>query len=306
MKIFTTASVLCIALMVCSSRAFADGGPPYLLNKVQVYFQNSATVPAIPVAYNFGASAPAADTLTLTGGLSAAVPFIADQGGANLSISYSSKAAMDAAFPDGTYTYKSLGTGTSVLLTPDSYPSAAPQVTSGGTSTNGVLMLDPTVANTIQFSTNTGYGAPGNLGYMQFQINAQSPNDSASLKQTIATQAIFGLTPSSTPLPLTSFRKGSLTAGNVYQGEIDFANLLTLNANAGGGLVSLFENTLTFYVVAKGSNDAPCPHNIGSTYKYDHRRDWRKRHIAGDGDQHVAEHLDQLEFQWKPGRFSDK
>jgi hypothetical protein len=176
----------------------------YFVSKSQYFFQTSATnlVPEPIGAFAFRASAATAATVTVPGGEASALPFNPGDNNYLLERSYDSKAALDAAFPNGTYRL----TGTSIPaltlnLASDNYPSATPQVvsvTNGAWSSSGLLVVDPSRPVTLNFSTFTGYATSGFAGHMNFYLTSLTEGN-VSLEQEIFSQPAFGAAAQSAP-----------------------------------------------------------------------------------------------------------
>lgn len=245
-------------------RARADDNPIYDVTKTALYVQTSAAgaVPSSKYPYNFTAQAPIAATVGVPGGPSVTLP-ASDGGDFEYFEAFTAKTGaggMDAAYPDGTYTMTGTGIPTlSLPLSPDSYPAAIPAV-SGGTWANGVYVIDPASAATINFSAFSTYDSAGVGGYMGLDISPLS-NGGSSLKQNQVTLSNpLGITQSATPFQSYTIPAGTLTAGNVYEATLDFGTALHFDTASvpGTAAVSLFENELVFYIAAT-SGTPPSP-----------------------------------------------
>jgi len=169
---------------------------------------------------------------TVTGPQSTSFPLACepDNGNINqgdfeyLSGSMASQAALDAAYPDGTYTFPG---GTQVSLTGDAYP-AAPQILSvnGGTpvwNAQGQLVLDPTIGNTITWSSVTVPNFATN-GYEEadFFTLGSSDFNSITLKAGVTRSSI-------TPFTTLTVPANSMTPGNTYRSYVVYASAPTFN-----------------------------------------------------------------------------
>ncbi len=166
---------------------------------------------------------------------------------------------MDGTFADGTYTFGG-SSPVSVALTGDVYPITAPQLTSGGTWANGVLVVNPTVANTLTYSVFSGFATSGAAGLVVFSITDLGP-DNINLQDQAASQSILGL-PASPAAP-TSYviPSGLLAVGGLYQVEIDFITASSLNATqiSGTGIVGAYGKSTRFYMAALPSGPVAPP-----------------------------------------------
>lgn len=82
---------------------------------------------------------------------------------------YTTQSALDADFANGTYTFASGATTVNLAMTGDVYPGAPRASITGGTWSNGVLVVDPTQSLTI----NTGFGTTNYLAgqsYLEVKV----------------------------------------------------------------------------------------------------------------------------------------
>ncbi|MBS0662048.1 MAG: immunoglobulin domain-containing protein [Verrucomicrobia bacterium] len=221
---------------------------PYIVRKGHFYVQTSASgaVQHATAPYVFQAQAQVTGmSLNLTTGTSVSLPYVAGDDSYEIVAPFTSKTAMDTAYPNGTYTITGTGQPTRTFtVTPDRYPSDAPAITNG-TWSNGVLVINPTQNYTFNLSNFSTYASTGVAGHESFSIDTNSGN---GFHQEIATQAVFGLTASSTPLTSVTLPANSLATGNVYQLELQFDTLTTLDVP--NSAVALFTNSLEVWVAA--------------------------------------------------------
>jgi len=231
----------------------AQSGSVYLVQKEQLFLQTSASAPAAFPLYPFEMSLQSAAATNVVGpGGTVAIPSGGSNGNPGIQFDYATQAAMDAAFPNGTYTYSG-PPAYSVNLTGNSYPTATPAVLSGGTWSNGVLIIDPAVATTLTFSTFTGYANTGVLGYSAFQTSAQDGSNTGLAQDTVVSKALLSFPVSATPLTSIPVPAGTFTPGVVYQASLNFdtATFVDTTSISGGALVGVYANTLAFYIVGK-------------------------------------------------------
>ena len=189
--------------------------------KTLVNIQTSASSPS-PFTnigpYLFGAQAPSAATLTPPGLPASSLVFNSSKSDYGLNGGFASKAALDAAFPNGSYRMSGGFPTLTINVAGDLYP-IVPQVT-GGTWQNGVLVIDPSQSNTLNINTFTGYASSGVGGYMEIKITSETGNDNVALDQTFSTAGLAGATVS--PAPFTSYMipAHTLTAGLAYQMQL--------------------------------------------------------------------------------------
>ena len=123
---------------------------------------------------------------------------------------FATRAAMDAAFPDGTYTM-SVGnvSGIALSLQP-SYPSDIPRVTNGTWNQNR-LVVDPAQGFTIQFNTFTNWGAAGTISHAYVSLWEGNGDDIVAVER-------FSTEPGG-PLNSVVIPAGKLVAGHTYNVE---------------------------------------------------------------------------------------
>jgi hypothetical protein len=259
-------SLVCLAGLVAGSVNSASAQSFYVVSKTQVFTQTAASgAVADPLApFVFGAEAATNAALTLPAGTVIALQVHVGGNETNyrLEQAFTTKAALDTAFPNGTYRITGAGLATlNFNLTTEGYPTATPSVTNG-TWTNGVLVVNPTVANTVNFSPNSSYGTGGVPSHMSFSFNSTT-DQSIDVNQEIVSQAAFGLPVQTTPFTSYTIAANTLTNGRVYQAELDYDALSTLDSTSvpGGGVVSIWQKALQFYIVTQtpGTPTPPAP-----------------------------------------------
>lgn len=230
----------------------------YSLQKIQRFVQTASTgVVADPNrAFEFQASAATAATLTLPSG--SAQPLtkrFADDSEFSFEKTFPTKAALDAAFPSGTY--RLTGTGVpslSLNLPADAYASVTPQVTNGTWNAGGLLVVNPAQATTITINTFTGYAAAGAMSLMSIEIFGR--NDNVSLRtQALNAANPFGLPVATAPITAITIPAGTLTNGRVYEGSVEFTTITTFDATSipGSGAGVLFSKSLRFFIAAQSA-----------------------------------------------------
>ena len=157
-----------------------------MVNKSANYVQTSSSAPVastVTAPFYFSIQAPTATTVAPPGGASFQLPANSGNGDYELNVAYLTKAAMDAAYPNGTYVLTPTGSSAiSFPITPDLYPTV-PAVTSGGTWQNGVLVVDPAVTTTLNFNTFASYGQ-GAGSHEEIDISSNNDN-SVNIKQDV-------------------------------------------------------------------------------------------------------------------------
>lgn len=167
---------------------------------------------------------------------------------------FSSRTAMDAAFPDGVYTMTA-GAVTGIALTLNSnYPADIPRVTNGTWNARGELMIDPTKDYTITFNSFPEYGANGVVSNFRYDLSTAGTGD-ADIMHVSGFSSQRPAAPASLTIPA-----GTLVAGRVYNGEVARANFGTVNTTAISGSLgfTFAELQLNFQIAAVApANAAP-------------------------------------------------
>ena len=156
-------------------------------------------------AFGFTASFSAAGSVALPGGSPQALVFNSgdNQFEYPTAPAFSTQAALDAAFPNGTYTLALNGKSVAASLAGNTYPNAPLVTVSQGTwSSSGTLVFDPTKAITLTLNFTTNYIA--NQTNLELQINGFSgqttpyQNDQNSGSSSISVSQISMTIPANT------------------------------------------------------------------------------------------------------------
>jgi hypothetical protein len=258
------AGIAAAAILALAPSARAQSGGPsiYVAQKTQNYLQTSSATPSADNNAQFvmGFTSPASGATFTPPGKAAVTPlFAADASDYEIYQAFSTMTALNAAFPSGTYSVSGgpVTSPVSFSFTGDLYPTAVPTVSGVGTwLPGGVLVLNPAVANTITLNSFSTYGSAGVASEMQINLNSDSPASlNGNFSQRVATQAVFGLTQSSTPFTSYTIPAGTLTTGGIYDITVNYNTLSSLDTTsiAGSGLISYYGTQTTVYVVANSS-----------------------------------------------------
>jgi hypothetical protein len=161
---------------------------------------------------------------------------------------FGTQSAMDAAFPNGTYTLSVTGgSNFSLSLSGNLYPNT-PEITGGNWNSSGQLVINSTQSTTLNFSTFTAYGTVGVLSHMQLQIQSFD-GSTVSLSQTNITPTNSG--------PFTSYviPAGTLTPGSIYECQLQFDAVSAENTTAVSGdtAVAVYSTQTQFTLVTSGT-----------------------------------------------------
>jgi hypothetical protein len=253
--------------IVVSPATSGGGNPPiYSVTKTAVYSQTqgSGSVADSRWPYVFSAQAQTAVTLGLPGGTTEAVPADAGGGKYQLVQTFRTQAALDSAYPDGTYQMTGAGIPTlSFPLSSDSYPADVPSVTGGANASwsGGVLVIDPARDATINFSNFTTYGTVGAGSYIQFQAVDQLMNGKSLDQLAVSQVNSLGIPQKATPFTSYAIPAGTLNSGDIYKAQLSFNNSLEFDTTtvSGTALLGTFQNYLVFYIITPPSGTPGLP-----------------------------------------------
>lgn len=258
---FSFSILLCaVVLPLCAPALRAQTVTFYLVNKIANYDQGSTATPTLvgSLPYSFDANVNGTNLNLLSGGVSFASPVGSTNGGGALTlnagntsgkydVNYSSKANLDAAFNNGTYTM-SVGTftGLTLGLTPDSYPTSIPEVT--GTTNgaiwngSGQLVINTNTGDMLNFNSFTNYTSGGHI---DFNLNGPGVNANA--------QSIWLGATNQVAVTAFTISPGSLITGDTYTGELQFSGIVgspNTSGPSGSDGVALYSNQVGFTILA--------------------------------------------------------
>lgn len=202
---------------------------------------------------------------------------------------FASTAAMDAAFPAGTYVL-SVGSVSNISMTmpPNPYPADVPRVTNGTWNAANRLVIDPTKEYTITINTFSGYNTPGQAGSMFLSIWFGDEADLIFRDQNTL-QAASAFTTVTIPA-------GTLVAGRNYNAKMGFFQSYTFNTTSVPDAIGLVMSTNeTEFQIA-----AVAPANAAPTIAVQPA----SRTVATDGTvafSVVADGVPAPTYQWRRG-----
>ncbi len=256
------------AAFLAIAAANAASSSVYGVFKDHIYLQTSSSAPAPFGGFPYSFSVQGGGTGALHTPLGASVTLpqsVANNNGDLLDVGFSSESSLLALYPNGTYQLELTGTPTLTYSVTSGYPLSVPQITNG-TWQNGVLVIDPAISATLNFSTFSDYSS-GVGGHMDIQIQSQDSTGNVNLQQQYATVNVGGgTTVSATPFTSYVIPAGTLTSGGIYQATLSFDSIGSLDTTsvAGGISVSVFTNNLAAFIVGK-STPAPAAPTISSS-----------------------------------------
>jgi hypothetical protein len=257
-----------LSLAGAAAAALLGAAPPahaqfiYQLEKAQDYYQTSASGATLDpnAGATFNYSSPYASTLTTP--LQTTVTPPASGGVYQESQVFPTLAGMNAAYPDGNYIIHVQGLGPVTLpLNGGAYP-VTPEITSGSAGTwlpGGVLLLDPTVANTLNLSNFSGYGTQGVASAMQLSFYDLNGNQASYLSELVATEPIFiGARVLTSPLLTFTIAKGDMTAGHLYEFVMSYLSLTDVDTTsiATYDIFGYYDKTTVLFVMAQTGTTA--------------------------------------------------
>lgn len=246
---FTRVVWSAVAAVALTIAARAQNASFAILNKGRNYVQTGATTtqPFASSGFMFGAqidgtatspASPVTFTLPGTGG-TRALTFSAEQQQWSFEQRFNTAAALNAAFPNGTYTYTFGGRTATLAFTGDLYPSAPVAVLSGGTWAEGTLTVERTQALTltIDFPVNYREGA-SRLAINVFGGEGSAGNFSVDTSGTGLNQSQVSLT-----IPA-----GALSASGNYTVQLEANRIAVADTSTAPAYntVAIYSATTTF------------------------------------------------------------
>jgi hypothetical protein len=256
-RVIECAIILTIAVASSGTQLIASGGgnSNYItIAKQEQFNQASANAPiADPTSpFVLDSGSPVEMSFTPPGGSSTALSIPEGSSKYKFDQSFGTLAAMNAAFPDGSYTFAVSGASSFTLsLTGDLYPNI-PQVMGGTWNSSGQLVVDSTQNNTLNFNTFAAYGTAGAISHMQLSIS--------SADQTTVALSQTNITPTnSSAFTSYSIPAGTLMPGSIYFCSLEFDTVPADNTTAVSGdtAVTIYTTNTTFVVVTLGTPSSP-------------------------------------------------
>jgi hypothetical protein len=222
--------------------------------KVKNYYQTSTSAPLAyePGPFEFRGDSPVGPASFTPPGLTSVTltQGQGDNGDYSVDDTFGTQALLDAAFPDGSYTFAITGSASFALaLTGDSYPTV-PQVNGGTYNSDGQLVIDPTQSYTLNLSQDTAYGSIGAISHMELKL--QSLTGDFSQKQEAFTPG------NASPFNAYVIPAGTLTAGNIYSLEVDFDTVLNDSTTDVSGYTvgTVYSSDTSLIIVTQGTGSS--------------------------------------------------
>jgi len=244
-----------LALATCPRLAAQGSGNNYVVVEKDMVFDqvaSGATLADPWTPFQFHANSPVAFSFTPPGLASVACLLSTYSSNYEYSQSFGAQSAMDAAFPNGTYSFSVSGhPGFTLALTGNSYPNV-PEIMGGTWNSSGQLVVDPTQTVTLNFNSFANYGMSGAGSHEEIQIQTIDGN-LVSLDQ--------GYTTPGNPSPFASYviPAGTLAPGSAYQCELQFATAPAFNTTdvSGDTCATVYSVTTYFTIVTSGTPASP-------------------------------------------------
>jgi hypothetical protein len=237
------AMLTAVLLVPAASMALNNFG----VGKIAVYTQTAADAFGLTLGSPFElySRAPMAATLGVPGGQVQQLAYNSTYGDYELTEYFTTQAAMDLAYPSGTYTITAPGQSlVSLQLSGNLYPAPA-TVINGAWDSSGNLLLDPSGSASITVSPFPGYATTGVLGGILLDVFSSTGTAvvSSSWYSSTTPQA-----PASLPIPA-----GTLVAGQTYSGALSYATYVDDDWTSvpGDEIVAYYINITTFQVLAQ-------------------------------------------------------
>ncbi|QYM78391.1 hypothetical protein K0B96_13955 [Horticoccus luteus] len=178
-----------------------------------------------------------------TGG-TAALAFDTTQLAWKKQVGFATQAALDAAYPDGTYAVTANGLTRTFALEGDLYPNAPAATVSGGRWANGVLSVNPAQALTINSGQFAAFATAGEVGHILMTVNgegvavSEESFSNPSFANYLHTDAVEH-----------TFPAGTFVEGKTYQVEIGFNSAADFGTGYGSATaVALYTSSLRFLI----------------------------------------------------------
>jgi hypothetical protein len=221
-----------------------------LLGKAQKFRQTGATtlVADTTAPFTFGASSTRSG-FSITTPRGATFVFTYSPGDENYGVhrTFATKAALDAEFPNGAYTFTGPGVSFTVTLAGDLYP-AVPQIVGGNWNAGGALLLTANTATTLNFNPFPSYATAGTMGHVYAEFNS---ND--SLSNQVVSKPVAGVPINVAPQALASLPVPANLLPNNFgcTGELAYDTFTVVDTTTlPGAAIGAFYNSGTTYNAA--------------------------------------------------------
>lgn len=234
---------ICLGALVVSTGFAQASVGSYGIGKKKDFLQSSSSAPVSQAIigdpngpYHFSADLSGANLnqiapaprLTLPGG--SQFTLTGDSDSMGVANSYANKSSLDAAFPNGSYTFTAGTASLPISLgASDAYPTDTPQITNGTWDGQGRLVVGASSGVTLNFNDFSQYSS-GVGGTVTFTITAVSGTTLGSDLVSVAAIALSGYPSDPVPTAYT-IPSGFLQADRTYYAELSYARIVNLNIN---------------------------------------------------------------------------
>ena len=240
---------LVIATLACFSARPAGAQSAAIVAKVHSYLQTgvtSSTDDPSQGPFQFSAHVPSNATGTISftppTGPAQVLQFSSQDQQFEFQQNFTALSALNTAWANGTYMLNFNGKSVPVSLAGDSYPNVPLVTVSAGTWTNGILIIDPTLALSITVNFTANFTS----GHAHIDMNVSGTNQdnfnaSASSSSDFAESQLILTIPANT-----------LKNGSQYSANMTFDNAQTLDQTSVPGFISVatYETQSTFTIQA--------------------------------------------------------
>jgi immunoglobulin I-set domain protein len=194
--------------------------------------------------FEFNAAAPMQGTLTTPSSAVDELTYVTADSAYEVVQTFATQAAMDQAFPSGTYTFTLTGQAPVNLdLTGDLYP-PVPQIVDGTWNAGGALLVDPASDYSISFNAFPGYLTAGAAGQAQFVVR---PSVGAAV---VNSSWVSFNSPAPTGVTIAA---GTLSPGSSYTAQLVYGTDTVADDTTvpGALLLSTYLTTTSFAILAQ-------------------------------------------------------
>lgn len=262
---FPLALLTAIALV---STASAQG--IYLIGKTQFYRQTSAAAAVSDPIRPFTLDVATATNVAVTFPSGAAWPdtLVYEDEEFSYERVFATKAALDAAFPAGTYRMSGAGIPALSLDLSEVYPTASPQitqVTNGTWNSGGILVVNPAQAATLRFSTFSDYGTTAATDLVTMRLCGYTEQEDLVEGESVS-RPLLGMAVQSAPINTLTIPANRMTNNRLYLVTIEFIRLPAVDTTSvpEGAVGAMLTKRLDLFIAAQTNATSPAAPTISN------------------------------------------